>query len=77
MAITSVVDPANIVLILGSFDGAPNILELSENSRYEFAPPSSDIDPQANWKGGQPEQQKLEAPFFHLKFGEHLYSPEG
>lgn len=77
MATTGVVDLAKIVLILGSFDGAPNILELSENSRYEFTPPGSDIDPQTNWKGGQSEQQKLKAPFLRLTFGEHLYSPEG
>lgn len=77
MATTGVVDLANIVLILGSFDGAPNILELSENSRYEFTPLGSDVDPQANWKGGQSEQQKLKAPFLCLTFGEHLYSPEG
>lgn len=77
MATTGVVDLANIVLILGSFKGASNILELSENSRYEFTPPGSDVDPQANWKGGQSEQQELKAPFLCLTFGEHLYSPEG
>lgn len=77
MAPTGAVDSPNIVLILGSFHGAPNILELSENSRYEFTPPGSDVDPRANWKGGQLEQQKLEAPFLCLTFGEHLYSPEG
>lgn len=77
MAATGVLDLANIVLILGSFKGAPNMLELSENSRYELTPPSSDVDPQANWKGEQSEQQELRAPFLCLIFGEHLYSPEG
>jgi serine/threonine protein kinase len=67
-------DLANIVLILGNFVGTPNILELSENSRYEFTP-SGDLGDDPSWKGGQAEV--LAAPLFCFEFGENMYSPQG
>lgn len=77
MTITNAVDLANVVLIFGSFVGVSNILELSENSRYEFTPPNSDADPLTNWKGGQPEGQEPQPRFLCLTFGMHLFSPDG
>lgn len=74
MATTKGEDLANIVLILGNFVGTPNILELSDNSRYEFTL-SGDKDDDASWKGGQAEE--LAAPLLCLKFGENMYSPQG
>lgn len=59
-----------IVVILGSFVGV-DILSLSENSRYEFHPPSDDDA----WKGGQ--TQDLTPPYLSLTVGEHLFDPFG
>lgn len=58
------------VVILGSFVGV-DILSLSENSRYEFHPPSDDDA----WKGGQ--TQDPTPPFLSLEVGEHLFDPLG
>lgn len=71
---TEVKDLANIVLILGNFVGTPNILALSENSRFKFTPPCDEND-NASWKGGQAGE--LAAPLVCLKFGENIYSPHG
>ena len=53
----------------------PKILELSENSRYEFIPQEGNDDGPANWRVVHSE--KLTAPFLCLTFGEHMYSPQG
>jgi len=74
MAPTKTVDLSNVILILGNFKGTPDILTLSENSRYEFTPPV-DAFP-ASWKGGQSKEQELTGPFFALTFGNHYY-PDG
>ena len=74
MATTKAEDLADIVLLLGNFAGTPDILELSENSRYEFTPPG-DKEDDVSWKGGQ--AQELAAPLLCLKFGENMYSPRG
>lgn len=59
-----------IVVILGSFVGV-DILSLSENTRYEFHPPSDDDA----WKGGQ--TQDPTPPFLSLEVGERLFDPLG
>lgn len=74
MAPTKTVDLSNIFLILGNFKGTPDILTLSENSRYKFTPPVDALP--ANWKGGQSEEQELTGPFLALTFGDHYY-PDG
>lgn len=63
-------DMDRTVVILGSFVGV-DILSLSENSRYEFHPPSDDDA----WKGGQ--TQDPTPPFLSLAVGEHLFDPLG
>jgi hypothetical protein len=75
MATTGAIDLANIILLLGNIVGTRNILGLSENSRYEFIPPEGNDDGQAKWKGVQSE--KPTAPFLAIRFGEHMYSPQG
>lgn len=63
------------VLVLGHFVGVDHILKLSENSRYEFLPPTDDAD--ESWKGAQPKQQELKPPFLCLEIGKHLFDPRG
>jgi len=75
MATSEAADLARVVLLLGSIVTTDAILELSENRRYEFKPPEDNDDGTANWKGVQSEE--LDAPFFRLTFGEHMYSPKG
>lgn len=69
MATTEAMDLSHIVLLLGNIMGTSNILKLSKNSRYEFKgrPPT--------WKGFQSEE--LDAPFLCLRFGKHMFSPQG
>lgn len=75
MATGKAVDLSKVVLILGSFVGVNDILKLSENSRYEFLPPTGDAD--VSWKGGQSEEQELEPPFLCLTIREYLFDPQG
>ncbi|KAK1749553.1 kinase-like domain-containing protein [Echria macrotheca] len=66
-------DLSRVVLILGSFVGVDDILQLSENSRYSFAPSSDWPD---GWMGGQPCHE-LSPPYLALTIGEHLFEPQG
>jgi hypothetical protein len=66
---------SHVVLVLGNFVGVDNVLELSENSRYEFLPSNGKTD--ESWKGNQPEGQKLEPPFLCLEISKHLFDPRG
>ena len=75
MTTTKDVDPSHIVLLLGTFVGLDNILDLSDNQRYDFHPPEGNVGGLANWKGDQADQ--LTAPFLSLVFGEHMFSPQG
>lgn len=75
MATTEAVDLSSIVLLLGNIVGTDKILELSDNSRYEFHAPEGNDDGLANWRANQSD--KLTAPFLGLVFGEHMYSPQG
>ncbi|OAA34203.1 Calcium/calmodulin-dependent protein kinase type IV [Metarhizium rileyi] len=75
MSTHETVDLSKVVVILGSFVGVNDILKLSENSRYEFRPPTGNAD--TSWKGGQPREQELNRPFLALTIGEHLYDPRG
>ncbi|KAG8411916.1 hypothetical protein J3458_015210 [Metarhizium acridum] len=70
MSTHETVDLSKVVVILGSFVGVNNILRLSENSRYEFQPPSGNVS--TSWKGDQPREQELNPPFIALASGEHL-----
>ena len=75
MTTTEAVDLSNIVLLLGNIVGTDKILELSDNSRYEFHLPESNNDGPVNWMGDQSD--KLTAPFLALVFGNHMFSPLG
>lgn len=76
MTTAGVTDLANVVLILGSFTGVPDLLDLSENARYEFTPPNNGTDLNEDWKRTDLEL-KPTPPFAALCFGEHLYTPQG
>jgi hypothetical protein len=75
MATSSNVDLSRIVLLFSNIVGTDKILELSENRRYEFQPPEGNDHGPANWSGNQ--SQMLNPPFLALKFGEHMFSPQG
>jgi hypothetical protein len=75
MPTSSNVDLSRIVLLFSNIVGTEKILELSDNIRYEFQPPEGNDDGAANWSGNQSE--KPDPPFLALKFGEHMYSPQG
>jgi hypothetical protein len=75
MATSSDVDLSRIVLLFSNIVGTEKILELSDNIRYESQPPEGNDDGPANWSGNQSE--KPNPPFLALKFGEHMYSPQG
>jgi hypothetical protein len=64
-------DLSDLLLILGSFEGSPNFLELSQNSTFQFTPTSG-----RDWRGGQSIKQ-LVAPFVCLKFSSPPYDPQG
>ena len=68
---SSAADLTSIVLIFRVVAGLHNMLELAENSRYIFHPPSN----KETWKGNLPESPS--PPLFSLRFGEHIYSPHG
>lgn len=74
-ATSSVSDLSRTLLLLGSFSGIRNILDLSDNARYEFKLPRGDDERLADWSGNQSET--LIAPVLALMFGEHMYSPQG
>lgn len=74
MSTTEVRDLSKVVLIFGTFVGQDDVLDLSDNTRYKFSPPSSDSD--ASWRGGLPGGS-LRPPFLCLTIGEHLFDPQG
>ncbi|KYK57288.1 thymocyte nuclear protein 1 [Drechmeria coniospora] len=67
---------ARVVLFLcfGKGSGLDDVLALSENRRYHFAP--NDVTDEARWRGGQ-ERRHTEGAVLQLTFGEYMYSPEG
>ncbi|OAA65115.1 Calcium/calmodulin-dependent protein kinase type IV [Akanthomyces lecanii RCEF 1005] len=73
MTSSGTIDYSNVVLILGNFDGADEILDWSDNSRFKFTPPVAGC----SWRGDQPSEQELKAPFLCLKIGENLFDPRG
>ncbi|KAJ9130177.1 Phosphoenolpyruvate carboxylase kinase [Pleurostoma richardsiae] len=73
MSAAKPVDLSRVVVILGSFVGVDDVLGLSENSRYEFLPPTDGGD---SWKGGQ-SAQELEPPLLCLTIGKHMFDPRG
>lgn len=50
MVYTDVVDNAKVVLILGNFVGADDILFWSDNARFQFDPSMNATG--TSWKGG-------------------------
>lgn len=75
MANTNTVDYAKVVLILGNFVGADDILSWSDNSRFQFNPSTNAAG--TSWKGGQSDEQELKPPFLSLVIGENLFDPAG
>ncbi|KAJ6784540.1 hypothetical protein PWT90_06758 [Aphanocladium album] len=67
------IDYSDVVLIIGNVDGADEILNWSENSRFAFTPPVAGC----SWRGDQPSEQELKGPFLCLKIGENLFDPRG
>ena len=74
MLATKTPDLSKAALFLGSFVGVDDILNMSENSRYEFQPPATDAD--ISWRGGQCKEE-LKPPILCLMIGEHLFDPRG
>lgn len=75
MSTAKSVDLSKVVVFLGSFDGVDDILKLSENSRYEFVPPTGGTN--TSWMGDQSDELELKPPFMCLTIGEHLFDPQG
>ncbi|KID82661.1 Calcium/calmodulin-dependent protein kinase type IV [Metarhizium guizhouense ARSEF 977] len=75
MAYTDVVDNAKVVLILGNFVGADDILSWSDNARFQFNPSMNATG--TSWKGGEIDEQELKQLFLCLRIGENLFDPAG
>ncbi|KAL6887143.1 hypothetical protein HDV57DRAFT_349730 [Trichoderma longibrachiatum] len=70
------VDLSDIVLLIGNVEGTDDILDLSENKRFEYLRPGEVSDTEASWRGGQPSVE-LTGPFLCFVFGLHMFTPGG
>ncbi|KAL7783596.1 kinase-like domain-containing protein [Trichoderma ceciliae] len=57
-------------------EGTENILEFSDNKRFEFTPPKEGQDEGTGWRGEQ-GSVKLTGPCLCFVFGLHMFSPGG